>query len=149
MSVSANFDDFRSPVEGAMKLLRACSSYFRCIINLAQIIELCKYVFCIHEHISMNLATLRKVLWVIWTYGDGVWLLSAVAVPKCGWNWAWSGGQISTVLSILSSKDMCYELNATIILDWCSNLMFLLDLLAWAQWTIRSLEHKEFIANIS
>ena len=74
-----------------------------------------------------------------------------------------SGGQNFTVLSILSSKDMYYELNSTIILDWWSNmhpwktilglssspLIFLLNLLAWAQWTIRYLEHKGFIANIS
>ena len=33
-----------------------------------------------------------------------------------------SGGQNFTVLSILSSKDMYYELNSTIILDWWSNM---------------------------
>ena len=74
-----------------------------------------------------------------------------------------SGGQNFKVLSILLSKDMYYELNATIILDFWSNmnswkiilclssfpLIFLLNLLAWAQWTIRYLEHKGFIANIS
>ena len=74
-----------------------------------------------------------------------------------------SGGQNFTVLSILLSKVTYYELNATIILDWWSNmhpwktilclssspLIFLLNLLAWAQWTIRYLEHKGFIANIS
>jgi hypothetical protein len=37
VSVSMNFDDFRMPVGGAMKLLRAWFSYFQCIFHLVRV----------------------------------------------------------------------------------------------------------------
>jgi len=66
-----------------------------------------------------------------------------------------SGGHNFVVLSILSSGDMSYELDATLILDLCSwkpiidlYLILLLNSLASEHWPIIYPEHKELFINI-
>jgi len=127
---------------------------------LKRIIREFKYVFCIYKNISMNLEMLWKVLWVLWTYGDKVWLLLAVAVQKCGWNCAWA--LVVTIsqfflycqVKILWTK--CYNTRFveqyTFMKDHIRPIFLSFDIPAWFTylntWTIRYPEHKEFITNI-
>ena len=100
------------------------------------------YVSSMWSNISKSLAILWKVFWARQTSG---YLGSGCA--KCGWNSDSilnSGGHSFTVLSILSSKDMYYELNATIYIyaAICTHKNLILDLsssLFWYSWSFHLL----------
>ena len=122
-----NSDDFRRSVEGAMKLLKAWFSYFQSIFHLARvnhcncaqinyrgIITCILYVFKYFEEFSNFVEGVVGHMNLWW------WITLAVAVLICGWTMhstLSSGGH-----NFAASKDMYYELNATIILDLCITL---------------------------
>jgi len=97
------------------------------VIAQWKIIDALPYIFSQHINIFRNLGTLWKVLWVIWTSCDGqsrfmdLWQWLCHPVPETVHSILSSGDNFA-VLFILSSIDMCYKLNATIILELCNNV---------------------------
>src|ERR1700676_4465769 len=98
VSVYTNLDDFNRPVEGAMKLLRACFRNFQCIFHLANLIDCncfkqnyCGIKICIwyvlkyfEEFINFVEGVVGHMnFWQSQTPGLGHELLLAVAVPQC------------------------------------------------------------------
>jgi hypothetical protein len=129
VSVSTNFGDFRMPVEGAMKLLRAWFSNFQCIFHLTRVnhcncarnnyrgIMICiLYVGKYFEEFSNFVEGVVNLWWRELGHGP------LLAVAETVHSILSSGGHNFTVLSILPSKGLHYGLNATIILYLCSNI---------------------------
>jgi hypothetical protein len=67
VSVSTIFDNFRRPVEGAMKLLRAWFSYFQSIFHLARV-DHCNYTW--KNHLGIIMCILGTNLF--WEFSDFV-----------------------------------------------------------------------------
>ena len=105
------------------KVLWICWVLVSVAIAQGKIIKALQYIFSRYLIICGNLWILK--LLVIWTSGDESQigrhgLLLAVAAKM----WQKAGGHNFTVPFTfnLSSKDMYYEMNATIILDLCSHI---------------------------
>ena len=148
------------PVEGAMKLLRACFSSFPCI-------------FCLAKHndrdFSWNFNTeLRYVSSMLWNISEiseiswkVLWAGQTSGIPWLLWKWLcnmwlkWCTlWWLFTVLSIVSSK-LC---TTNLIIPWhyiyaanCTNKKLILDLSSsffWYSWSFHLLENIKIVVQV-
>ena len=151
------------PVEGAMKLLRACFSSFPCIFCLAKhdnryfswnFNAALRYVPSMLWNISEISEISWKVLWAGQTSGIPGHGYFGSGCAICGWNGVLFGGHCFTVLSIVSSK--LWTMN--LIRPWhyiyaanCTNKKLILDLSSsffWYSWSFHLLENIKIVVQV-
>src|SRR5882762_11686035 len=101
LSVYPNLDDFNRPVQGAMKLLRACFRNFQCIFHLARLNN-CNWL-------KKNHCGIKICIWYVLQYfeefinfveGCGSYELLAVPDSRIG-PWTTFGSQTTVAISSL------------------------------------------------
>src|ERR1700692_4492100 len=102
VSVYTNLDDFNRPVEGAMKLLRACFRNFQCIFHLANLIN-CN---CFKQ----NYCGIKVCIWYVLKYFVGfINFVEDVVGLMNFWQWLCHNvaDSIFGVLSKFSQEMIC------------------------------------------